>query len=150
KTTRAYDTVGRVDTIVGPLEQGLNQITIDFDYAPVQTPASDSTGTTIPLAQVPFAFTKHIDKDANKSLKSSGTIDTILFTDGLNRAIQTKKDAAVHPSPDGTPQDEMTVSGQVAFDAFGRTVTQFFPIVEAKGTNTLFDPGFDTVAPTTM
>jgi len=150
RTTFAYDPVGRVDTIVGPYEQNTGQITIDFDYAAVQTPTSDPDGNTIPLTQVPFAFTKHIDKDADKVLKSSGTIDTILFTDGLKRVIQTKKDDALHMGPDSTPLEVMTVSGQVSFDAFGRTAAQFYPITEPKGANTLFNPSFDTVTPTAM
>jgi RHS repeat-associated protein len=150
RVTYSYDNAGRVDTVVGPYEQGTGQITIGFAYAPVQTPTSDTAGNTIPLAQVPFAFTRHIDKDADGALKSSGTIDTVLFTDGLKRVIQIKKDDAVHATPDGTPQDVMTVSGQVAFDAFGQTVAQFYPTTEPKGTNTLFNPTFDAVAPTTM
>ena len=150
KTTYAYDTVGRVDTIVGPYEQATDQITIDFDYAAVQTATSDSEGNTIPLTQAPFAFTKHIDKDANGAFPPSGTIDTILFTDGLKRVIQTKKDLALHAGSDSAPADAMTVSGQAAFDAFGRTVIQRYPTTEPKGANTLFNPSFDTVAPTTM
>jgi RHS repeat-associated protein len=149
RTTYAYDAVGRVDTIVGPYEQGTAQVTIDFDYAPVLTATSDSSGNTIPLAQVPFAFTKHIDKDANGAPLASGTIDTITFMDGLKRAIQTKKDATVQGS-DGTAQDMMVVSGQITFDAFGRQVRQFYPTTEPKGANTLFNPAFDGVAPTTM
>jgi YD repeat-containing protein len=149
RTTYAYDVVGRIDTIVGPYE-GTGQITIDFDFAPVATPGSDSSGNTIPLAQVPFAFTKHIDKDAAGVLKSSGTIDTILFIDGLKRVIQTKKDLALHVGPDAAPAEAMTVSGQVSFDAFGRTVRQFYPKTEPKGANTAFNPEPDGVAPTTM
>ena len=149
RTTYAYDAVGRIDTIVGPYEQASGQITIAFDYAPVQTPTSDTDGNTIPLTQVPFAFTKHIDKDADGVLKSSGTIDTILFTDGLKRVIQTKKDLALHTGPDGGSTDVMTVSGQVTFDAFERTIAQRYPATEPKGGNIVFNPNFDTVAPTT-
>jgi RHS repeat-associated protein len=150
RTTNTYDAVGRIDTVVGPYEQGTAQVTIDFDYAPVATATSDSSGTTIPLAQAPFALTKHIDKDADGVLKSSGTIDTVLFTDGLKRIIQAKKDLALHTGPGGVPSDVMAVSGQLAFDSFGRTVRRFYPTTEPKGTNTLFNPSFDAVAPTTM
>ena len=62
-------------------------------------------------------------KDADGNGKSSGTIDTILFTDGLKRVIQTKKDAAVLETA-SVPTDRMIVSGQVLFDAFGRTVSR--------------------------
>src|SRR5262249_11428396 len=118
--------------------------------APVQTPTSDSNGTTIALAQAPFAVTKHIDKDADGNLKTSGTIDTITFVDGLKRVIQTKKDDAVHVSPDTTATDVMVVSGQVVFDAFGRTTAKRYPTTEPKGANTNFSPSIDPVAPTTM
>src|SRR5262249_47227126 len=99
RITYAYDAFGRADNIVGPYEQGSGQLTIDFDYAQVATPSSDTTGATIPLVQVPFAITRHIDKDADRVLKGSGTIDTVLFSDGLKRVIQTKKDATVHTGP---------------------------------------------------
>jgi RHS repeat-associated protein len=151
KTTYAYDTVGRVDNIVGPYEQGSTQLTIDFTYAPVQTPTSDTSGTSVPLALVPFALTQHIDKDANGALKSSATIDTILFTDGLKRIIQNKKDIALSNGPSGTPADVVAVSGQISFDAFGRMTQQFYPTTELKGTNnTLFNTAFDAIAPTTL
>jgi RHS repeat-associated protein len=150
RTTYAYDPAGRIDTAVGPYEQSTGQITIDFDYGPVLTATSEAAGSTIPLTQAPFAFTRHIDKDADGALRSSGTIDTVLFTDGLKRVIQTKKDLALHTGPGGSPADVMTVSGQVAFDAFGRITAQFYPTTEPKGGNTLFNPAFDTVAPTTM
>ncbi len=40
--------------------------------------------------------------------------------------------------------------GQVAFDAFGRTVAQRYPTTEPKATNTSFNPVADTVAATLM
>jgi RHS repeat-associated protein len=150
KTTFAYDPVGRVDTIVGPYEQGTGQVTIDFDYAPVQTATSDAAGNTTPILQVPFAITRHIDKDADGALKPTGTIDTIVLTDGLKRVLQTKKDAAVHSGADSAPLEVMTVSGQLSFDAFGRTVAVRYPNTEPKGTNTLFNTAVDGVAATTM
>lgn len=75
-------------------------------------------------------------------------IDTILFTDGLKRVLQTKKDATIHVSPMSGTQDVMTVSGRVIFDALGRTVERYYPVTEAKGGNHAFNPGFDTIAPT--
>jgi hypothetical protein len=40
-------------------------------------------------AAVPFALTNHID-----TLGPNGVIQTVQFTDGLKRAVQTKMDAA--------------------------------------------------------
>ena len=102
------------------------------------------------LTLVPNAITRHVDKNAEGQVK--GTIDTILFTDGLKRVIQTKKDATVLENA-AAPQDRMIVSGQVLFDAFGRTVSQRYPTVEPKSSenvNRAFNPGFDSVQPTTM
>jgi len=52
-----------------------------------------------PEAVVPYALTQHLDLDADGHTKDSGTIDTVLFTDGLKRVIQTKKDASVIRRP---------------------------------------------------
>jgi RHS repeat-associated protein len=152
--TYVYDTVGRVEKIYGPYEQGQAQATLSFSYAPVETPTStaDEAGSTIPLATVPWALTQHVDKDAAGNYKPSGTIDTLLFTDGLKRVLQTKKDATVLEPGLTTPVDKMTVSGQVVFDAFGRTVAQYYPTTEDKnaGLNVVYNPIQDTQAgPTT-
>jgi len=134
KTTYAYDAAGRAVSLVGPYEQALGQTTISFTYNPG--------------AAVPYALTQHIDKDASGKLMPSGTIDTILFIDGLKRVLQTKKDATVKLN-NGQPKDVMVVSGQVKFDAFGRTIEQYYPVTENKGGgNTTFNMSFDSVLPT--
>ena len=150
QTSNLYDEVGRLRQIFGPYEQGQATATLSFDYAPVQTPEYDSTGNVTLLTVVPRAITRHVDKDADGALKD--TIDTILFTDGLKRVIQTKKDAAVLEPPASAAQDRMIVSGQVTFDAFGRTVAQRYPITETKASenvNGAFNPGFDSTVPAT-
>ena len=78
-----------------PTNRARATATLAFAYAPIETPASDATGQTVPLTQVPWALTRHVDKDADGALKPSGTLDTLLFTDGLKRVVQTKKDASV-------------------------------------------------------
>src|SRR6266702_3712256 len=135
QTTNFYDTVGRIDHIVGPYEQSQATPTLAFEYHPE--------------AVVPYAITRHVDKGADLIAKPD-TIDTILFTDGLKRVIQTKKDAAVLETGATMPQNKMTVSGQVTFDAFGRTVAQRYPTTEPKATNTSFNPVADIVAATLM
>ncbi len=136
QTKYAYDSVGRVSTIVGPYEIAAGQTTIGFEYHPEGT--------------VPYAVTRHIDKDANGNLMPSGTIDTLVFTDGLKRVLQTKKDAAVFTSSGAAPASSMVVSGRVLFDHMGRAVSQYYPVTEPKGTNTTFNPSFDVITPTTM
>ncbi|MFG2876037.1 SpvB/TcaC N-terminal domain-containing protein [Streptomyces sp. NPDC048337] len=129
----SYDTIGRLDTVTGPYETGGGQATIDFDYHPE--------------AVVPYASTKHLDRAATGV--RADTIDTITFTDGLKRVLQTKKDAAVAASPGAAPAQVMTVSGRLKFDFLGRAVEKYFPVTEAKGSaNTTFNAAFDTVAPT--
>jgi RHS repeat-associated protein len=128
--TNAYDAFGRLATVVGPYEQGTGQVTISFEYHPE--------------ASVPWARTRHID--VFRSL--SDPIETALFTDGLKRVVQTKKDAAVSPAAGTAPSDVMVVSGRVVFDPFGRTVEQFYPVTEPLGQAGTFNPAFDTVQPT--
>ncbi|HZB32323.1 MAG TPA: SpvB/TcaC N-terminal domain-containing protein [Streptosporangiaceae bacterium] len=133
-TVQRYDAVGRVDSVAGPLEIAENRLSIDFEYHPEAT--------------VPYAVTRHVDRRADGSVKPDA-IDTITFSDGLKRILQTKKDATVSTGPDTAPADVMTVSGRVTFDAFGRTAAQYYQVTEPKGaTNTSFNPAFDTEDPT--
>ena len=148
QTTYFHDPVGRVVSITGPYEQGQATATLAFAYAPVETPASDATGQTVPLTQVPWALTRHVDKDAGGALKPSGTLDTLLFTDGLKRVVQTKKDASVLEAGASQPADKMIVSGQVTFDPFGRAIVQRYPVTEPKGGNTAFNASADPEPPT--
>ncbi len=129
----SYDSVGRLDTVTGPYEIGSGKTTIDFDYHPEAT--------------VPYATTRHLDRDATGVRED--TIDTVTFTDGLKRVLQTKKDASVADNPGDTPEQVMTVSGRAKFDFVGRAVETYHPVTEAKGDgNTSFNAAFDTVAPT--
>jgi RHS repeat-associated protein len=130
-----YDSFGRVDTITGPYETYENRLTIDFEYHPD--------------AEVPYAVTRHVDRTATGV--RDDTIDTIQFVDGLNRTLQTKKDASVPPEPGREPERVMTVSGRVVFDFAGRATEQFFPVTEPKGAdNEVFNPAFDSVTPTRL
>jgi RHS repeat-associated protein len=137
QTTNFYDFFGRIERIVGPYEQSQAVATLGFEYHPE--------------AAVPWAITRHVDKDADGRLKD--TIDTILFTDGLKRVLQTKKDATVLEGNAVAAQAKMTVSGQVTFDAFGRTILQRYPTTEQKASDTVngvFNPAVDPVTPTMM
>lgn len=129
-----YDTVGRVASVTGPYEATLGQPTIQFEYHPE--------------AAVPYAVTRHIDRNPDGSVKPT-TINIITFDDGFKRAIQTKQTAAVATGPDTPPADVMTVSGRVQFDFAGRAVATFYPVTEPLGPgNVVFNPAFDPVQPT--
>ncbi|WDN56123.1 SpvB/TcaC N-terminal domain-containing protein [Streptomyces clavuligerus] len=129
----SYDSAGRLGTVTGPYEKDGDQATITFGYHPE--------------AAVPYATTRHLDRAA--SGVRDDTIDTVTFSDGLKRVLQTKKDASVSASPGATPTPVMTVSGRLTFDSLGRTVETYYPVTENKGTaNTTFNASFDTTAPT--
>ncbi|CRK58109.1 Mll6838 protein [Alloactinosynnema sp. L-07] len=130
---RSYDTVGRIDTITSPYEIGTGRPTIDFDYHPE--------------AAVPYAVTRHTDRSA-AGLRTD-TIDTVTFTDGVQRVVQVKKDATVATNPGDTQAAVMTVSGRTKVDVLGRVVAAYQPITEPIGAaNTTLNPTFDSVAPT--
>ncbi|MEV4334300.1 SpvB/TcaC N-terminal domain-containing protein [Streptomyces sp. NPDC049597] len=131
--TMTYDSVGRLATITGPYEQDTGRATITFGYHPE--------------APVPYATTQHLDRAADGVRED--TIDTVTFSDGLQRILQQKKDASVAGPPGADPTDVMTVSGRMKFDALGRTVETYYPVTEPKGAaNTTFNAAYDTVAPT--
>ncbi|WP_410659208.1 SpvB/TcaC N-terminal domain-containing protein [Amycolatopsis sp. lyj-112] len=130
---RGYDNVGRIDTVTGPYEIGSGKVTIDFDYHPE--------------AVVPYATTRHLDRDAGGVRED--TIDTVTFTDGLSRVLQVKKDASVADTPGETPREVMVVSGRSTFDFVSRAIEQYHPTTEAKGSGDItFNNGRDAVAPT--
>ncbi|MEU8401864.1 SpvB/TcaC N-terminal domain-containing protein [Nonomuraea sp. NPDC048892] len=122
------DDAGRIATVTGPHDHEAGKTTIAFEYHPE--------------ARVPYAVTRHLDRASDGTVKPD-TIDTVTFTDGLARVVQTKKDARVG----GT--DGMTVSGRSTYDEFGRVVEQYYPLSEPKGAgNTAYNPAVDRVYPT--
>lgn len=119
----AYDAVGRMQSIVGPKQQGDGSITIGYEYHPNAT--------------VPYAVTHNLDEYRN-----GDPIDTVVFVDGMGRMLQTKKDASFHAGADSGPVAGRTVSGRVFFDSMGRVAEQYYPrkdSVAATKFNTSFD-----------
>ncbi|WP_081916179.1 SpvB/TcaC N-terminal domain-containing protein [Saccharothrix sp. NRRL B-16314] len=131
----SYDSVGRVDEVVGPYEIGSGRATIDFEYHPE--------------AVVPYAVTRHLDCTATGV--RDDTIDTVQFADGLARPVQSKQDGSVADVAGSAPADVMVVSGRVTFDPLGRVVEQYYPVTEPKGAGaTAFNAAYDAVAPTRL
>ncbi|MFJ7215540.1 SpvB/TcaC N-terminal domain-containing protein [Amycolatopsis sp. NPDC098790] len=130
-----YDRFGRVSFVAGPYEIPENRVTVSFEYHPE--------------APVPYAVSRHLDATADGV--RDDTIDVVQFTDGLDRVLQTKKDASVAPEPGADPQAVMTVSGRTVYDFAGRPVEQFYPVTEPKGdANYAFNPAVDPVTPTRL
>lgn len=139
----SYDSKGRTKTITGPYEAVQGETTISFTYGPY-VELKDRMQSGAPAYGMPsWSKTYHFDKDWQDKSKNN-TIDTVLLIDGRKQILQTKKDASI----DGI--DEMMVSGRVVFDGLGRTVKQYYPTTEAKGSNTNFKEKEDTTAATVM
>jgi len=144
-----YDSVGRTKSVLGPQEKANGRPwTINFTYVPYLN--TDAAATTLPS----YAKTEHADRTANSGGQTSyqpNPIDTVLFTDGTKRVLQTKKDASVAATPGTAPQDMMIVSGRVAMDALGRAIAQYYPTAITKGSSDLsFISDWDlTAKPTT-
>jgi RHS repeat-associated protein len=112
-----YDPYGRMIRVYGPLDTpGTFPATVAFDYA-IATTLQD-----VPTKPA-WARTQH--KDAQHP---SDTLDTVVFVDGHDRVIQTKKDASVG----GTAG--RIVSGRVLFDLEGRVIMEGFPTFEVSTT----------------
>lgn len=130
QTSYAYDAFGRLSSVVGPFEQGGATPTLRFEYHPD--------------AAVPWAITRQLD-----SARGPGaTIDTVLFVDGLDREVQTKRTGAIFTGPASAPQDLMIVSGRSVFDFVGRPVATYYPTTEPLGGAGAFNPAYDAVPPT--
>ena len=119
-----YDEYGRLDTLVGPNEIIVDSLyTITMQYHPYL-----SSGDPCVTDPASYAVTSHYDiKHPNNP------IQTILYCDGLGRLLQTKKDAEI----EGVEQH--IVSGKVVYDCFGRTVAQYYPVVEPLE-NVVYNP----------
>lgn len=126
-TDYRYDEFGRIIAVVGPNQQGSGADTLSFEYAPD--------------AAVPWAQSHAIDT------LYGGTLDTVTFVDGLDRTVQTTHDATVATAAAEAPKHVVVASGRVVFDAFGRTVKQYYPTAAPLGAEVAFHADFDAVDP---
>lgn len=131
KMVYTLDAKGRISTITGPYELVAGKpYTIAFDYHPD--------------ADMPFAQTRHYDPEHDSD------IETFTFMDGLLRPVQVKKTASFFAGDGQDDEPGMIVSGRLWFDAFGRTTESYYPIREAAGNATLFNPAFNDINSTRM
>jgi hypothetical protein len=77
-------------------------------------PSPDLPNRRIALA--PFGLDSSLARHVDSFRAATNRIEMALFTDGLKRVVQTKKDAAVSPQGGTAPTDVMVVSGRVLFD----------------------------------
>jgi len=129
-TTYQFDNRGRAIIIRGPYEIAAGKpYTIAFEYYPAAT--------------VPYAITHHYDPEHN------APINTITFMDGLGRAVQVKKQAAIFRAKNQPSDIRMIVSGKTIYDAFGRIIKAYYPTTENIGTgNTVLATGLGNIMQT--
>lgn len=129
KMVYTIDQRGRVTSMTGPYELAAGKdYTIAYEYHPE--------------ADVPYALTKHYDPE------HAAAIETYTFIDGLRRTVQVKKSGALFAGENQEDRRQTIVSGRVRFDAFGRITESFYPILEAAGRETQFNPNLDNIPPT--
>lgn len=136
---KEFDTFGRLTKVQGPKEAAAGQpYTIMMEYFPAATVSNGK------ITRTAYAKTKHFDAQ-----HPDDPIETVTFVDGLGRAIQVKKDAAItdNKTPD-QQSDAMIVSGRAKFDAFGRVKAAYYPQTAALGDWNKFVDSFDSVEPT--
>jgi RHS repeat-associated protein len=129
-TSYTFDEFGRTTSATGPYQQGTGIATITFEYHPD--------------GAVPWAITHNADVFRGPG----ATIDTVTFTDGLQRVLQTKKATTIFTGANSPPQDVLDVSGQVTYDFAGRTVATRYPTTEPPGTPGVYNTNTDSQPPT--
>jgi RHS repeat-associated protein len=117
---KEYDNFGRLIKVFSPYDGAIPAAA--FAYYPNELPARAVTQNKL-----------YFDP------ANGETLDTVLFTDGLKRVIQTKKEAEVLLHGTSTPSYGMTVSGKAIFDALGRVVQQGQPVFEAGYATAFYD-----------
>lgn len=130
-----YDDLGRLIKIIAPKEAGnTNPYTISFAYMPTyaQLQANNNYASFVSHDNfIPFAVTKHYDVQ-----HPTDPIETVNFVDGLGRSVQIKKDIEVNKGTTQSPiySQQMTISGYVTNDVWGRTIKTYQPRGENKDT----------------
>jgi len=117
---RSYDTFGRLIQVVGPYDSDASP-TLAFAYGPG--------------APVSWAVVHH--KDVTRT--SDPMIDSSVFIDSLERAIQTKEDAELDLGTGTTGRTGMRVSGRIDFDARGRVASTGQPVFDSSPADQLVD-----------
>jgi RHS repeat-associated protein len=129
-TVYTYDAQGRAATIRTPREAATARPTVAYTYALTPTTAGPATGAGALAAGFPahvWATAHYFDAFLSDGTAAADTIDTATFVDGIGRTVQRKREAAVA----GVAGDALVVEGAVEFDALGREVLEWYPVVES-------------------
>ncbi|TFF38509.1 SpvB/TcaC N-terminal domain-containing protein [Mucilaginibacter psychrotolerans] len=113
-TRFTIDNKGRITSITGPHEIASGDTTISFEYYPTE------------INKVPYAITHHFDPQYGRG----NDISTVTFMDGLGRPLQVKKQVAIFGGKNKADIAKLVVSGRVKFDAFGRSIENYYPVTE--------------------
>ncbi|MCX7747822.1 MAG: hypothetical protein N2645_13180 [Clostridia bacterium] len=116
--THKYDNFGRLVEVYSPYDTVFPAV--KFDYYPNERPAKAVTQNKV------------LFDAANRE-----TLDTVIFVDGLNRVIQTKKEGEVQQEGQNSSTYGMNVTGAIEFDALGRVIKEGQPTFQS-GYNTGF------------
>lgn len=115
-TSYTYDAAGRLATLTAPREQGGPTVTMRYGYGGLSSafdPAGPHAWSTVSIHDV---------------FNAGNDIQTATFVDGAGRVVQRKRDADV----DGVAGESRIVEGAVDFDALGRAVKEWYPVVEPQ------------------
>jgi RHS repeat-associated protein len=113
-TTYTYDPPGRLSSITAPREQGSGPATVSYAYGGLAATLNHQGAHA-------WATARHHDQ-----FNPGNAIDTVSFVDGMGRVVQRKRDAEV----DGVSGEARIVEGAIEYDALGREVKEWYPVVE--------------------
>jgi RHS repeat-associated protein len=123
-TTYTYDPQGRLESVIAPREQPGppgSPATIAYHYGGLDATLNHAGAHT-------WATASSYD-----SFNDGNLIDTATFVDGMGRVVQRKRDAQV----DGVSGEARIVEGAIEYDALGRAVKEWYPVVEQMATHQL-------------
>ncbi len=123
--TYNYDGCGRMSKVWAPGDPTTGQPTIQMTYF---------QGNALPHA-TPWALTQHKDVQST----TGDTIDTVAFSDGLGRTIQTKKEAELLQT-NGTTVRGYDISGGFILDSRGRVKAEGQPFFDSATAATTLVP----------
>ncbi|NAW50576.1 hypothetical protein GNY06_03975, partial [Elizabethkingia argentiflava] len=138
----SYDSRGRLQSITGPYELA-NRIpwTLHFDYHPVTHAPQNRTDSES------YALTRHYDPEYQH--QGGNSINTISISDGLGSIIQVKKTGSLYKDKSHMDAIQYIVSGKTEQDAFGRTLSTYYPTLEdLGGSNHRYNAAVDSAPPT--